>query len=226
MKHEARAYRLGMLLLIVSVAAAGCEWMVPAVPVEPYVTFAAHAASRGLVIDKMEGGGEGLVKPSTSTTGPQLVLYSEDTPTATLWIQGADIVVGPAPPATTPPLGQVGAEWDERAIRLTFKPEGDGNFSTSTFKRIAGGKGPEELGRPVVSLLDLRGTYQADVLDADGKSAGWIRVRFAHSWSAHRIYDAVLPAALNGPLAVAAAARLDAELNAVSRPATDPYIGN
>ncbi len=214
------------LLVGALIVGAGCSWMSPTVPVEPDVTFAAHAASRGLVIDRMEGGQAGVLELSTTPRGPQLVLYSAGTATADLWISGAEIVVRRPPPATAPPIGQVDATWDERAIRLTFKPEGDGTFSTSVFKRIAGGNGPAALGQSTDSLLDLRGTYQADVLDAQGASAGWIRVRFAHTWSAHRIYDGMLPAALNGPLAVAAVARLDAELTAVSRTAMDPYIGN
>lgn len=219
--------RGGVGILLGLITGAGCGWMSPAVPVEPDVTFAAHAASRGLVIDKMEGGQGGVLELSaTPSSGPQLVLYSAGSATAALWVSGADIVVRRAPPAIAPPIGQVDADWDERAIRLTFKPEGDGTFSTSVFKRIAGGNGPAALGQPAGSLLDLRGVYQADVTDAAGAPAGWIRVRFAHTWSAHRIYDGVLPAALNGPLAVAAVARLDAELTAVSRTATDPYLGN
>jgi hypothetical protein len=213
-------------LLVGCIAAAGCAWMSPHVDVDPAVTFAAHTASRGLVIDKMDGGQAGVLEWSTTpSAGPQFVLYAAGVPAAGLWVRGADIVVKSAPPAAV--IGQVDADWDERAIRLTFKPAGDGTFSTSVFKRIEGGKGPAALGQPASSLLDLRGIYQAEVVDAAGASAGWIRVRFAHSWSsAHRIYDGVLPAALNGPLAVAAAARLDAELSAVSRTAMDPYLGN
>jgi hypothetical protein len=213
-------------LLVGSIAAAGCAWISPTVEVDPAVTFAVHAASRGLVIDKMEGGQAGVLEWSTTpSTGPQFVLYSAGTPTAGFWVSGADIFVKSAPPAVA--IGQVKADWDAGAIRLTFKPEGDGTFSTSVFKRIAGGTGPAALGQPAGSLLDLRGIYQADVMDAAGGTAGWIRVRFAHTWtSAHRIYDGALPSTLNGPLAVAAVTRLDAELTAVSRTATDPYLGN
>jgi len=215
----------GILLVIACIGAAGCEYMRPDVTVEAYVTFAAHAASNGLVIDKMEGGQDGVVKPSSTPRGPQWVLYSADAATAYLWIDGADTVVRSAAPQSVL-IGTVDAYWDAQAIRLSFKAADDATFSTSVFKRIAGGNGPAALGQAADSTLDLRGTYQADVTDGTGATVGWLRVRFAHSWSAHRIYDGVLPATLNGPLAVAAAARLDAELTAVSRPAMDPYIGN
>ncbi len=199
--------------------------MSPSVEVEPGVTFAAHAASRGLVIDKMEGRQGGVLERSTTiASGPQFVLYTAGAPIAALWIDGPDTVVKSVPAAVE--IGQVDAEWNERAIRLTFKPQGGETFSTSLFKRIAGGRGPAVLGQPAGSLLDLRGVYEADVVDAAGVPAGWMRVRFTHGWSAHRIYDGVLPAAVGGPLAVAAVARLDAELTAVSRAAVDPYVGN
>jgi hypothetical protein len=120
----------------------------------------------------------------------------------------------------------VDASWDEHAIRLTLKPEGDGSFSTSAFKRIEGGASPAALGQPANSTLDLRGIYRAELYDGAGQSAGWMRVQFTHGWSAHRIYEGALPAALNGPLAVAAVERLDAELTAVANQALNPYIGN
>jgi hypothetical protein len=189
-------------------------------------TFAAHVASRGLVIDRMEGGQSGVLELSTTPyDGPQFVLYSEGAPTAALWVHGADTVVRSAADSAAPAIGRVDASWDERAIRLTLKPEGDGAFSTSMFKRIEGG-GPAALGQPASSTLDLRGVYRADLIDGSGQPAGWIRVQFTHGWSAHRLYDGVLPAALNGPLAVAAVARLDAEVTAVVNQAMNPYIGN
>jgi len=220
-----RRYRLGLLIGLI--AGPGCALIWPAEPLDPALTFAAHVASRGLVVDKMDGGQPGVLEPSsTPYAGPQLVLRSGERTTATFWLSGADIIVRP-PDSGAPVLGRVDACWDERAIRLTLRIESDGTFSTSVFKRIAGGAGPAALGQAAESLLDLRGTYQADVVDDAGASAGWLRVRFAHSWiTPHRVYEGVLPAALNGPLAVAAVARLDAELTAVSSAAMNPYTGN
>ena len=214
-------------LLLGLITSAGCALMPHDTPGDSGATFAAHVASRGLVIDKMEGGQAGVLELSTTpSSGPQFVLYSGGVPTAALWLSGADTVVRAAPDSAAPTIGRVDASWDERAMRLTLTPEGDGVFSTSAFKRIEGGASPAALGQPAGSTLDLRGVYRAELLDGTGQPAGWIRVQFAHGWSAHRIYEGVLPAALNGPLAVAAVARLDAELTAVANRALNPYIGN
>ena len=224
MKLSIRCY-IGLLLGLIT--SAGCSLMSRAAPGDSSATFAAHVASRGLVIDQMEGGQPGVLELSaTPSSGPQFVLYSGGVPTAALWVSGADTVVRAAPDSAAPAIGRVDASWDERAIRLTLTPEGDGVFSTSAFKRIEGGASPAALGQPAGSTLDLRGVYRAELLDGTGQPAGWIRVQFAHGWSAHRIYEGVLPAALNGPLAVAAVARLDAELTAVANRAMNPYIGN
>lgn len=218
--------RCRIALLVGLIAGPGCAWLSHDVPTDPNITFSAHAASRGLVIDKMEGGQPGVLEPSsTPYNGPQFVLRSGDTTTAAFWLVGADIIVRHADPAA-PAIGRVDASWDERAIRLALTPENAGTFTTSVFKRIDGGAAPVALGQPADSLLDLRGTYFADVVDSSGAPAGWLRVRFAHSWGPHRVYEGALPAALNGPLAVAAVARLDAELTAVSNTAINPYIGN
>ena len=191
---------------------------------DPGATFVAHQVSGGLMIDKMEGGQTGALQPSTPS-GPQFVLYSGSTPVAAFWITGPNTLVRSAPDTTAPTIGQVDTTWDKSAIRLMLKPAGHPTFSTSVFKRVGEGA-PEALGQPTDSTVGLRGVYRADVIDAAGKPAGWIQVRFSHGGSAHRVYDGVLPATLNGPLAVAAAARLDAELSAVLRSATNPYVGN
>ena len=225
MKLSTRCY-IGLLLGLITSAGCSLMSMLRDAPGDSGATFAAHVASRGLVIDRMEGGKSGVLEPSTTPfSGPQFVLYSGGTPTAALWLNGAVTVVRAAPDSAAPAIGRVDASWDERAIRLTLKPEGDGAFSTSMFKRIEGG-GPAALGQPADSTLNLRGVYRAELVDGTGQSAGWIRVQFTHGWSAHRIYEGMLPAALNGPLAVAAVARLDAELTAVVNQAMNPYIGN
>jgi len=225
MTLSTRCY-IGLLLGLITTAA-GCFLMSRDTPDDSGATFAAHVASRGLVIDKMEGGASGVLEPSTTPfSGPQFVLYSAGAPIATLWVSGADTVVRAAPNSAAPAIGRINASWDERAIRLTLQPEGDGSFSTSVFKRIEGGAGPVALGQPAGSTLDLRGVYRAELLDGSGQQAGWIRVQFTHGWSAHRVYEGVLPAAVNGPLAVAAVARLDAEVTAVVNQAMNPYIGN
>ena len=225
--------RLAYFGLLVGIGVCGGCSSMSRTPVDtaadPGVTFAAHAEGRGLVIDKMEGGQTGLLEPSkTPESGPQFMLYLAGAPAAAFWVTGPSTLVRGAPEATAPPIGEVDAAWDEHAIRLRLKPQGQPEFSTSVFKRLAEEGGPDALGQPVDSTLDLLGVYRADVVDAAGAPAGWIQVRFIYAgwlgpWAqAHRVYDGVLPAPLNGPLAVAAAAKLDAELSRVLRGAP-PY---
>lgn len=221
--------RCSIGLLLGLITNAGCSLMSISrdAPGDSGATFAAHVASRGLVIDRMEGGESGVLEPSTTPfSGPQFVLYSAGAPTAALWLSGPATIVRRGTDPATPSIGRVDASWEERAIRLTLKPEGESGFSTSLFKRIEGGASPAALGQPADSTLDLRGIYRAEVLDGTGQPAGWISVQFTHGWWAHRIYEGALPTALNGPLAVAAVARLDAEVSAVVNQAMNPYIGN
>lgn len=206
----------------------GCASRLPGpveIPADPGATFAAHEVSGGLMIDKMEGGQTGVLQPST-TSGPQFVLYSASIPAAAFWVTGPKTVVRSAPDPSAPLIGEVDATWDKRAIRLTLKPEGRPTYSTSVFKRVSGEGGPDALGQPVDSTLTLRGVYRADIVDSNGAPAGWLQVRFGHAGSSHRVYDGVLPATLNGPIAVAAAARLDAEVSSVLKGATNPYVGS
>ena len=74
-------------------------------------------------------------------------------------------------------------------------------------------------------MLDVRGTYRAELRDAQGTPSGWLRVRVSPSRAARNIYDGAVPAVLNGPLATAAAAVLDGEVNYIEDHAVNVYFG-
>lgn len=214
------------LLAFAFTASAGCSLLRPNAAADPDINFAAHTASRGIVVDRMDGDQHGTLGPSDSRAGgPQFVLQTAAATTAAFWVSGSRTAVRPSPDSTALALGQVEASWEDNAIRFTLAPAA-GGFSTSPFKRIEGGASPAALGQPAASILDLRGVYRADVVDAAGKPAGWLRVRVDSRWGPAHIYDGALPQEIDGPLAVAVVAQLDAALNAVEDAAANPYIGN
>jgi hypothetical protein len=219
----------GGVFIVGLLACAGCVRTSHPMAAEPGVSFAAHTSNHGLVVDKMQGAQTGiLVAPVglPSADRPQFVLETGTPPAAALWIDGADTIVRRAPDTTAPTIGRVGASWEQGAIQLTLTPQGNGSFRTTRFVRLSGGTAPAALGQPADTTLDLSGVYRAELLDARGAPAGWLRVRIAANQTPERVYDGVLPEALSGPLAAAAAARLDAEICAVESRALNPHSGN
>jgi hypothetical protein len=209
--------------------AGGCAVAPRAVPVDPNVNFAAHSEHRGLVIDRMPD-----AQPAVLVTagwvpfsgGPTFLLRRDDATVAAVWVEDAHATVRRGSESTAAAIGHVDASWQEGAILLTITPEGGGGFRTGTFQRVGGGSMSAALGQRADTTLDVRGVYRAELLDASGAPAGWLRVRVSPYQEAGRIYDGVLPAAVNGPLAAAAVARLDSEVEWVENHAADPYIGN
>lgn len=221
--------RCRTLVVVAFVANAACAWLPHEIPIDPDATFAAHTDSAGLVIDKMDSGQQGKLIPSTTTLfehGPQLLLETTTGPTAALWIEGPDIVVRQAHDPSAPAIGRVDATWDRGAVQLTLIPEGNGTYRTTAFNRISGGAAPTALGQPAELTLDMRGIYFAGVTDAEGAQAGWLRVHIGVNWGPMHVYEGVLPAPVNGPLAVAAVARLEREIDNIRAHAVNPHLGN
>lgn len=217
----------GIGLVVGLLTSSSCAWLTSSPPAQPDINFAAHTESRGLKIDKMDGSEHGVLELSTTHGGPpQFVLRTSGVMTAALYVKGPVTVVRRAPDLTAPVIGQVDASWANGALRLELKPEGKGPFSFSEFKRISGGASPTALGQPASLLIDLRGTYFANIKDSTGASAGWMRVQVDARWQPDHVYEAMLPSEIDGPLAVAAVAQVDAVLNAVEDAAQNPYIGN
>jgi hypothetical protein len=208
------------------VANAGCSFLRHDTVPEPKTNLAAHTASRGVVVDQMGGGQHGVLIASHTFSGPQFLLQTAGSTIAAFWTNGSTTVVRRGADGAAPSIGQVDAIWEEKAIRFTLKPAAGGSFSTSLFKRVSGGASPEALGQRAVSLLDLRGAYRTNLVDADGNGAGWIGVEVDARWGPTHVYNGMLPEEIEGPLAVAVIAQLEAALGAVEEAADNPYIGN
>ncbi len=216
-------------LVVVLGTAGGCAVAPRAIPVDPNVNFAAHSEHRGLVIDRMQDTEQAVLVAAGAwpfSGGPRFLLQRGDTTLAAVWLEDAQATVRRGGDTAAATIGHVDTSWQGGAISLTLRPEGGSGFRTGTFQRIGGGSAPAALGQRADTTLDVRGVYRAELLDASGAPAGWLRVRISPHQEARRIYDGVLPAAVNGPLAVAVVARLDSEVEWVENHATDPYLGN
>jgi len=219
----------GLLLLILG-GTISCAPVLEAIPVDPGVDFAAHAAHVGLVVDEMPGASPAVLVPAgwqSWTGGPRFLLQANDKTIAALWFPKFDkmIVRGTADPQA-PLIGEVDAAWKDGTIRLTLKPAKGASFKTAAFDRIDGRMGTAALGPLVYSVLDVRGVYRAELRDAQGGPAGWLRAQISPHQAAPHIYDGVLPASLNGPLATAAVALLDSDVKYIEDHAVNVYLGN
>jgi hypothetical protein len=208
----------------------GCAPSLHAIPVDPAVDFAAHVEHRGMVIDEMPGASPAVLVPAGwryLTGGPRFLLQAHDKTLAAIWFPnpGQMIVRQTADPHSTL-VGEIDATWDHGAICLALTPAGGSAFQTGEFDRIDGRFATAALSSQAQSLLDMRGTYRAPVRDAQGVPVGWLRVRISPYQAAGRIYDGDLPTALNGPLATAAVALVDADVDVIEGHALNPYLGN
>lgn len=207
----------------------GCAAPLRAVPVDSDVNFAAHIEHRGLVIDQMAGA-SAVLAPAGSllfSDGPRFLLQQQGKTVAALWFQdpGHMIVRQTADPQS-PLIGEVDAAWNEGSIRLTLKPASGPAFQTTDFTRTDGRLSSATLRWDATTVLDVRGTYRAELRDSTGAPVGWLRVRASPYRGARRIYDGVVPASLNGPLATAAVAVLNSDVRYIRNRALNVYLGN
>jgi hypothetical protein len=218
------------MLLLTLVMTMACAPALQAIPVDPNVDFAAHVEHRGLVVDEMSG-----VSPAVLVTagrqswggGPRLLLQAHGQTIAALWFPRAGkMIVRESADPQSPLMGEIDAAWNQGAIHLTFKPVDGSVFRTGTFDRIDGRIATAALSSQARTVLDLRGVYRAEVQDSNGKPVGWLRARISPRRAAGRIYDGVLPAPLNGPLAAAAVAVVNADVDYIESHATDVYVGH
>ena len=197
---------------------------------EAGVDFAAHFDHHGLTFDRLSDGSSAVLVSG----GPQLfdgnaryLLQANGKTVAALWFKTpGDVVVRRTADPSSPILGVVTARWEHGAISLTITPSDGPAFHTGTFGESTARFDPVALGKRATTVLDVRGLYEAELRDAQGASAGWLRVRVSSYQSATRIYDGDLPAAIDGPLAAAAVALLDADVSRVESRALDVYSGN
>lgn len=199
------------LLLAFGVLGYGCGRLRVTLPVDAGITFAAHRAADGFVIDRTSAGATGRLEARGrlhQPDAPHLALVVGDAPPIGLWIVGRSRVFVRAGTSTLAPrAGEILSAWDEGAIRLTLYPASGPPLTTDTFRT----RGPG----PARSLArtdgDPSGSYRAVLRDGAGVEVGWLRVELGTTSDA-RVYDAVLPAAVDDGLAAAAVVALDAEL--------------
>src|SRR5579862_4723946 len=200
------------------------------VPIDPNVDFAAHAESRGLVVDRAVGGQPATLVPAGTwffSPGPTYLLEAQGQILAALWVKDpAHVTVRRTADSTAPVIGRVEAHWQGGAIHLTLKPADGPELHSGVFERTDGPGLPAVLGTQASTILDVRGMYQADLLDPNGKPAGWLRVRISPYMVAGRVYDAVLPAPVQEPLATAAIALVDSDIDYIEDHALNVYLGN
>src|SRR6184192_3118588 len=203
--------------LLALVAAVGCALHPPHVPVDPDVTFAAHDEHGRMVVDRLPGDGAAVAT---------FVLRRDGETISALWLGApGEVEVRASPSRSAPLLGTVDASRDDGAIRLSLRPAGGAALRTDVLERTSPGGGPAVLTRTAQTVLDVRGTYRAEVRDAAGKPAGWLRVRIGPYQPAPRIYDGVLPSGFPPGLAVAAAIAVGSEVDWIEAHAIDVYRG-
>jgi hypothetical protein len=220
---------VGALLLVLGTLIAGCAARPLDVPIDPGVDFAAHVEHRGLVIDRAPGGQPAVLAPAPTlpfTSGPTYLLQADNKTMAALWVKDAGhVTVRRTSDPAAPVIGRVIAHWNRGAISLTLVPVDGLELRTSEFERTAGPSHPAVLTQGA-TVLDVRGIYQAELHDPTGASAGWLRVRISPSMAAPRIYEGVLPAFVQEPLATAAIALVDSDVDYIENHAADVYLGN
>jgi len=217
-------------LLVLGTLVAACTARPVEVPVEPGVDFAAHVEHRGLVVDRAQGGRPAVLVPAPTlpfTSGPTYLLQADRKTIAALWVKDAGhVTVRQTGDRTAPVIGRVEAHWNHGAISLTLKPVDAPELRTGEFERTDGPSRPGVLSSQATTLPDIRGMYQADLRDSTGAPAGWLRVRISPYLAASRVYDGALPPSVQEPLATAAVALVDSEVDYIEDHATDMYLGN
>src|SRR5437899_7462808 len=152
------------------VAAGGCALHPPHVPVDPDVTFAAHDEHGRVVVDRLPGDGTAVATPPgwlRRPGGATFVLRRDGETISALWLGApGDVEVRASPSRRAPLLGTIEASRDDGAVRLSLRPASGAVLRTDVFARTSPGGGPPVLTRAAQTVLDVRGTYRAEVRDA------------------------------------------------------------
>jgi hypothetical protein len=227
---ETMGFRKGAawIAFLLGLEAAGCTKPTPPpVDLDPGATFAAHQITRGLVIDRWPAGGSGVIEPATWIRwdgDPYFVVRVDDAPVAALWLPETAKVVARAAASTRAPLLEtVEPSWENGAVRLTLRPTQGPSLSTTTFRRVGFGSGLSSLSRTALTTFDARGTFRADVLDAENRPIGWFEIHVDDPVQP-RVFQAALPRDLPSEGAAVAVA-LNSEVDWIMDRVIDVYRG-
>ena len=187
-------------------------------------TFAAHREHGGLVIDHVRGAGNAdvVVCESWSGTRPHVEADGKMLMLALRPLGPGEVDVRARCCTEAPTTGRVEPRWEDNAIRLALRTDAL-SLETGLFERVDSGR-PGRLSRAVEMAISLRGTYEALLRDADGKSVGWLRVQVERCGA--RRYEGVFPEAVAPGLAAATALALDTELDWIEAHSLDAYSGS
>ncbi len=196
------------------------------ISVDPEANFAAHQVHQGFVVDRLLGGGTGtLDAPSWFGLGggTTFVLEHEDSQLARIRLTAPATVVATRAHGA---VARVEPSWQDNAIRLAFRMPDGSAFTTGTFDRTETSAGWSTISRGAQTILDLRGTFRAEVRDPAGKPAGWFRVRMSPYQESPRIFDGRFPGGVDDALAAAAVVALSSEVDWISSRVVDVYRGS
>jgi len=215
--------------MLVALAAGACGRSRTPPSFDPDVNVAAHLVHPALAIDRVPSRHGVTLEAKGWLSNPgqsPYTLRDEDGTVTGLWVVGHSRMLVRESTSTLSPLaGEVMADWEESAIRLTLHLPNAHVLHTDAFLRQGGGTGPSTLSRAAQTVIDVRGAYRADVRNGDGKSVGWLRARIGPYEKAPRIYDGVLPSEVGDGVAAAAILVLDGEVSWIEDHATDVYRG-
>ena len=216
MSKQPRRNLLVILAVGLTLPAAGCLRSRTAVPVDPEANFAAHTVEGGLQIDRMKNGQPGVLENPgwwRMPNEPAFVLRADGETRAALWQVGRSRVLVRREASTIAPrAGEAIATWDGGAIRLTLHLADTSALQSDVFNREGSGPGPTVLARSAGPAVEREGVYRATLRDGSGQPTGWLRVHVAPGEQAARVYDGLLPPAIEDALAAAAVLVLDGEV--------------
>lgn len=212
-------------LLALLAASFGCGPVgFPASEPSAGATFAAHQVHNGFRIDRLPGGGTGVVESARWINwpgSPQFRVRAEEAPLGDLWlIAPAHVEVRER--GVPRPTGEVEPAWDDGAIRLTLRPASGAPLRSGLFQRI-GGSGYSVLSRNAQTLLDVHGTYRADILDANNRRVGWWEVHIAEPFEP-RLFEGVVPG-VSPAMEAGVTLALNSEIDWIEDHTLDVYRG-
>lgn len=174
-------------------------------------TFSAREEHRGLVVDR-DGSPAGLLAAGgwfRRPGEPNYVYHDGGKVVAAVWDTGPDAaVVRGGKTSDAPLIGKIVPSWKDGQLELTIQPANGAAFRTGLFQRASGGGA---LNRGTSTWEALAGNYRATITAADGTTAGWMTLDVEPDGGTKFTGD--LPPAIPLPLAAAAAAAVEGEVN-------------
>ena len=150
----------------------------------------------------------------------EFLVRSNDITLGALWLS-APAQVEIAPPDNGR-RGAVEPRWDNGAIRLDIHSVTGRSLHTDLFHRADLGGGHSVLSRNAQTVLDVRGSYEATLLDDAGHIVGWWKIRLQEPYEP-RVFEGSIPVSPVDDTGVAVA--LNSEVDWIEDRVIDVYRG-